>query len=160
MPMSPPGDRAGFTLLELVVVLILLGAVALVAIPTFSRGLTGIRLETATRDLITHMRQARMQAVATQRVHRILLLPAETPESPSSYAVTDEFERPLKRIDLPERVHPVLDDASPRLISFYPNGRSSGGFVVLRAEGGRRTTVEVSPITGFGRMIPVGESGS
>lgn len=147
-----PGRPPGFSLLELLVVLILLGAAAVVVMPSFSSGLEGLRLETTTRDLITHMRRARSSAVAEQRVHRIILRAPEAPGAPYEYSLTDEFERVLGNVSLPRGIAFADGETLPAVISFYPSGRSSGGFIALVHESGRKVGIEVSPITGFGKL--------
>ena len=151
VPMSPRGRR-GFTLFELLVVLILLGAAAAVVVPSFTGGFGGIQLETAARDLVTHMRQARGAAVTRQRVQRVFLLVPEDPKEPFAYVLTDDFEQPLKQYFLPQGISYLEARSEPLGFSFYPNGRSSGGRVGLRNEAGRRLFIEVSPITGFGHV--------
>ncbi len=152
--MLRPGKApSGFTLLEILVVLVLMGAVALIVAPSFTAGLASLRLETATRDLITNMKWARSVAVSEQNVRRIILQSPETPDAPFEYVLTDEFERPLRTVALPDGISFADPDQLPMLISFYSNGRSSGGTITLLNERGRALHVEVSPITGFGRLI-------
>jgi len=142
----------------LIVVLVLLGAAALVVMPAFTRGLGGLQLETAARDLVTHMKQARGAAVSFQKVHRVILLPPDQPDGLYEYVITDEFERPLRTIELPRGIRFVGDDQLPAVISFYPNGRSSGGVIVLAYENYRRMEIRLNPITGFGKVVrPSGE---
>jgi len=151
VPMSPRGRR-GFTLFELIVVLILLGAAAAVVIPSFTGGFGGIQLDTAARDLVTRMKQARGAAVSRQRVHRIFLLSPEEPGEPFAYVLTDEYEQPIKRYVLPKGISYFEELSEPVAFSFYPNGRSSGGRMGLKNEAGRKIFIEVSPITGFGKV--------
>ena len=139
--------------MEIIVVLVIMGAAALVIAPSFVAALGSIRLETATRDLITNMKWARSVAVAEQNIRRVILLAPETPGAPYEYVLTDEFERPLRRIELPEGVSFASPEQLPVLISFYSNGRSSGGIVTLLNDRGRKLQIEVSPITGFGRLL-------
>lgn len=152
-PTSPPGNQRGFTLLELLVVLILLGAAAAVVMPSFVGGLSSLELETSTRDLITRMKQARTQAVARQSVRRIVLSLPEVPGERGGYALADEFERPIRSWELPRTVEFVQAEEMPRVISFYPNGRSSGGRFQLKNVNGKVLTVQVDPITGFGKLV-------
>lgn len=151
VPMSPRGRR-GFTLLELLVVLILLGAAAAVVIPSFTGSFGGIQLDTAARDLVTRMKQARGAAVSRQRVHRIFLLPPQGPDEPFAYVLTDEYEQPIKHYSPPKGVSYFEELSEPLVFSFYPNGRSSGGRLGLKNEAGRKILIEVSPITGFGKV--------
>lgn len=151
MPMSPRGRR-GFTLFELLVVLILLGAAAAVVIPSFTGGFGGIQLETAARDLVTRMKQARVEAVSKQRVRRVFLLPRQDPSEPFTYVLTDEYEQPIKQYMLPNGISYSEEIFEPFSFSFYPNGMSSGGGLGLKNEAGRILYIEVSPITGFGKV--------
>jgi prepilin-type N-terminal cleavage/methylation domain-containing protein len=146
--------QRGFSLFELLIVLILVSLTAGLVLPSFSRGLSGLELETSGRDLITRMKQARSRAIAKQEVSRIILVPSE--ESPDYYVLADEFEQELNRFLLPERVSIELPEdqfEEPFVrISFYPNGRSSGGSFYLLNET-REIAVWVDPITGFARVL-------
>ena len=153
-PGSDPQSRRGFSLFELLIVLILIALTAGVVMPSFSRGLRGLELETAGRDLITRMKQARSRAIGRQEVSRIILVPSE--ESPDYYVLANEFEQELNRYLLPERVSIAVqaqqfEEAFVR-VSFYPNGRSSGGSFYLQNET-RDIAIWVDPITGFARVL-------
>ena len=154
MRTSRPGRQSGFTLLELIVVLILLGAAAAVVIPSFTGGFLGLQMETASRDLVTRMRQARVEAVAKQSVYRIILGGEEQLDE-AKYALADEYGRTLRSYDLPEGISLSLEE--PLTISFYPNGRSSGGRFGLRRDGGRELIIRVDPVTGFGKVLKSAE---
>ena len=142
----------GFTLLELIVVLVLLGISAAVIVPSFTGGMLGLQLETASRDLVTRMRQARVDAVARQAVFRVVL--GTGLNQASRYKVVDEFGREISSYDLPPGIALVAkQEEFPLTISFYPNGRSSGGSFGLKRDGGRELTIQVDPITGFGKVL-------
>jgi type II secretory pathway pseudopilin PulG len=145
------GCGRGFTLLELLVILVLLGTAATVIIPSFSGGMLGLQLETSSRNLITRMRQARVDAVAQQSVFRVVLGTAFS--EGSEYSLVDEYGRETERYELPKGISLTAEEELPVTISFYPNGRSSGGRIVLKREGGRALTIDVDPITGFGKVI-------
>jgi len=55
--------RAGFTLVELLVVVVVIGIMASVSAPTFRGYMLNQKLSAATRDLITNLRFARLRAV-------------------------------------------------------------------------------------------------
>jgi len=146
-----PGNRDGFTLLELIIVLVLLGAAAAVVVPSFTGGILGLQLETSSRDLITRMRQARVDAVSQQAVFRVVLSGEDSKYS--KYMLVDEYGRELRSYELPKGISLTAKDQLPLTISFYPNGRSSGGSFGLKREGGRELTIRVDPITGFGKVL-------
>jgi prepilin-type N-terminal cleavage/methylation domain-containing protein len=149
---SPRGESAGFSLLELIIVLVLLGAAVMVVMPSFVGSLSSLELETATRDLITNMRKARSSAVSEQTVHRVVLLAPEVPNEPFSYVLTNEFEQPLQKIELPNGISFVDADFLPAVLSFYPNGRSSGGVIGLSNVKGKQLFIQLNPVTGLGKM--------
>ena len=160
MPTSLPGDfrvrsrvlSSGFTLLELIVVLILMAAFAAVILPSFTSGLQGLELETSSRDLVTRMRRARSDAIGTQKVLRIILY--QPAQAPPYYVLTNDYEEEIGRypfaggtlIEIPP------SQSFPMKVSFYPNGRSSGGNFLIANKQGKKLYVMVDPITGIGRV--------
>ena len=142
----------GFSLLELVVVLTLLLFSTLVAMPVVSKGLDALTLETAGRDLIVRMRQARSNAISRQEVFRIVLGKREG--APDSYVLTGDFEEKIQEFFLPSGVSlEVEKQAFPVKISFYPNGRSSGQLLTLKRDRGRSMRILIDPVTGFAMVV-------
>ncbi len=158
MRMSTPGSdlpsKRGFSLFELLIVLILVALAAGVVMPSFSRGLRGLELETAGRDLITRMKQVRSRAIARQEVSRIILVSSQ--DGPDYYVLANEFEQEQNRFLLPDRVSIQVQEEQfegPLVrVNFYPNGRSSGGSFYLQNET-REIEIWVEPITGFARVL-------
>lgn len=140
-------SRSGFTLLEVVVVLILMGVAAAVILPSFVGGLKGLELETAGRDLIVQMKHARSEAIAKQKVFRIIL-------RANSYQFTNDFGEAIEEFKLPEGVVIESDEVElPLQISFYSNGRSYAVSFRLKNRQGKQMQVAVDPITGFAKVI-------
>jgi general secretion pathway protein H len=160
MPTSLPGKSrvrsrvpsSGFTLLELIVVLILVAASAAVILPSFTSGLRGLELETSSRDLVTRMRRARADAIGTQKVFRIIL--DQLPPAPPYYVLTNDYEEEIGRYPFAKGTLVEIPPSKsfPFKVSFYPNGRSSGGEFLLANEQGKKLYVMVNPITGLGRV--------
>ena len=147
--------KKGFSLLELIVILMLVALVSGVVMPSFSRGLRGLEMETAGRDLMTRMRHARSQAIAKQKVFRIILRKDEDETVPDYYVLADEFEQQIRKFVLPEGVSVQTQDdlKFPVRINFYANGRSSGATFSLKRETGREMKIWVDPITGFPKVL-------
>lgn len=149
-------SQNGFSLLEIVVVLLLLGLAAYLIAPSFTTGLRGLEARTAARDLLNRLKQARTRAISTQTVSRMLL--GHDERGQAFYALANEYEEVLKTFPLPEGTRFVTEDQElPLVISFYPSGRSSGGLFALERDERRRFVIEVDSVTGLGRLVPEDE---
>lgn len=59
----------GFTLLELLVVLVLVGALSAVAFPSIGRGMATLKVKTSSREIAATLRLARSLAIKEQKVY-------------------------------------------------------------------------------------------
>jgi general secretion pathway protein H len=137
----------GFTLLELLVVLVIASlAIGLVG-PAFQRLMPGLTLEAESRKLVALLRHARSQAILGGAPVSISQ-DAETGGLLLSYR-----EQPYL---LPEALSLVLQSGPGRSegfpgqaqILFYPRGDSSGGSVSLSMVSGRSEEIEVDWLSG------------
>ena len=134
----------GFTLIEVLVVLVLLAALTAVAAPSIARGFGAIELQTTARQVAATLRLARTRAVREQQVflvgfdlekNRIELMREdlsfrrtfELPESIAIHRVTRKGEAPL-------------DDVRFTCL-FVPNGLSESFEVWLRNKRGKELKV-------------------
>lgn len=153
MPISYPGNNRGFSLLEIMVVVVLLAAASAIVLPSFSGAFASLQVETAGRDMATVMKQARSYSVGRQRPFRIMIALNEYSSEAVEYVMADEYGRAMKVFSLPDGVRFVSaerhGDTMSAGVSFYPSGRSSGGVFYLSNEQGRQVRIIVDPITGF-----------
>ncbi len=172
--------KAGFTLLELTVVLFILTlAVALIA-PSLGRPFGQLRLQAASKDLAALCRFARTQAISQQGVVEVVLdrqtnaywlrgpewlisrlsgiehvNTAENPEQPWEARWRQARVRALPSgVTLKSVVlntGPLREDERGAM-AFFPNGSSTGGEVWLSNEKGRGYRIVVDPSIGRVRI--------
>lgn len=101
--MARDGSRSGFTLVETMVVVVLLGLLLAMAIPNFANSNRRRRTEAAATDLSTCLQIARSRTVATRVPFRVVLDPengtfwTERSESDSSWVRDPDEEHELPR---------------------------------------------------------------
>ena len=156
-PCDSVRHEKGFSLFELIVVLVLLSLVAAVVLPSFTTGMQGIRLNTAARDMVTKLKQARSRAIAEQKVFRVAFGSPEQEES--TYSITDDYGVELEKIELPRGFKLILDSEVEPVVSFYPNGRSSGFQLLIENQQEYRLAVEVDRISGLAKARRPDEEG-
>jgi general secretion pathway protein H len=130
--------EAGFTLVELLIVLAIIGMSLAIAAPLFTGHMTGPVLNAATQEIRVALRGARSTAMVEDRpvVFRA--------DADGGYWLDrDHFALPLMNDARPLRVA----TQSSGEISFYPSGGSSGGRIVVTSGNGQRE-IEVDALTG------------
>jgi prepilin-type N-terminal cleavage/methylation domain-containing protein len=175
-----PSRAAGFTLLELIVVLFILALAAALVAPIFTRSFGQLRLKAAARDLAALCRFARTQAIANQVVLEVVLdrganaywlrgpewvvsrlggieqvATAEDPEQPWQVRLRQARVRPLPVGVTLKSV--ILDPGTLRedergAIVFFPQGSSTGGEVWVSDEKGRGYRIVIDPSIGLVRI--------
>lgn len=65
--------KAGFTLMEMLVICAILGILALISVPMLMQAVPGFRVKTEASSAATIMRQARLKAASTQRPTRVVI---------------------------------------------------------------------------------------
>ena len=163
----------GFTLLELIIVLIIIGIASALVVPRLVGGMGSLDVRTASGKVAASLRYARSQAVS-QKINYTAVFDLERKRLtiiPSSESAGEGDEDGAevgkesagiqgKTYDLPGRVffervsegnEYMSDeeiDAEIFRIGFYPSGGSDGGEIALVNERGKRYTVRVDIITG------------
>ncbi len=150
----------GFTLLELVLVVLVMGLAVAISYPSLSRGSATLRLRAAGRDVLNVLRYAREKAITEQvelrivaeREARQVVLTDELGEGGKSYALPSDVR--IERLLLgSEEVR-----EGPIVIRFLPNGSSTPATIVLKSNAGGTLRIITEPITGGARIMQ-GEGG-
>jgi prepilin-type N-terminal cleavage/methylation domain-containing protein len=144
---------AGFTLLELILVLLVVSLVMAVTYPSLLRGRTAFRLRAAGRDVIAAMRYARETAVTEQKV-MMLQIDNETRLVTVSDDVGDGARSfsPPPDVTLQWESKEAEARPAPLKIRFLPNGSSDGAQILLKADTGAVLKIVTDPVTGSARI--------
>jgi len=153
-PFEPPASQdshlgvsktgAGFTLIEIVLVLVLLAVAGVVVAPAIRPALDSVRAEAAVRRTASFLDDARRRAVLERRVlvvhckpgeERLVLLGAASGE---------------RAFPVPPAVEIV--SCRPEEMRYSPQGSATGMTLVLRDRGGRERSVAVGTFTGLSRI--------
>ena len=155
MPPETPIPPSGFTLVEILVLLVIMGLAAMLILPSFTSGLQGLELEAACRDLATHMKRARVEAIGRHTVRRVIVTRDDT--GTGFYVLANEFGEQIGSVVLPDGIVPqTIDDTPlPWRVNFYSNGRSSGGAIGLVNRQEKRLYVAADPVTGLAKVSPL-----
>lgn len=143
-------STSGFSLLELMLVLLLLGVVYGLAGPMLGNGSVGLEMKAAARQLAAGLRKARSVAV-TERHDSVLLLDVEA----RTFSVTGD----PKIYALPKRLEFTLFTAQSEVvreqsgsIRFFADGSSTGGRITLGSGEGKQE-VDVDWLTGRVKIL-------
>lgn len=137
--------QAGFTLLEVMVVLFIMAGLMAVVGPSVGSGRGGVDIKTATRQLAAGLRKARAVAI-TQRRDAVLTLDTEGKQfalsgSPQTYALPRDLDYGLFTTESEK-----LDNGKGN-VRFYPDGSSTGGRITVAA-GERKFFVDIEWLSG------------
>jgi general secretion pathway protein H len=141
---DPARKTGGFTLVELLVVLVIASLVLAMVGTSISRNISGAEMRNAARKVAASLRYTRTQAILTKS-EQVFLVDTEN----LTYQAGEK-----KAETLPEGMKVELNTARSELTSetvggirFYPDGGSTGGNVRLEANG-RIYRVNVAWLTG------------
>ncbi len=144
----------GFTLLELIMVVLIIALVLTVSIPSLSRGSASIHLRSTARDVLNTFRYAREKAV-TEQVGMKVTVDREK----QTLVLTDDLGDGSRTYTMPKDVkiqHIALGGTEimqgPLTIRFLPNGSSESAEILLKSDSGSILRIVSDPITGGARI--------
>jgi general secretion pathway protein H len=147
-------DR-GFTLLELVLVLVVMSLVATLTYPAMLRGRTAFHLRAVGRDVIGSLRFARETAVTEQKVIMV-----QVDSQAQKFTVSDDVGNGARSLAMPGDVRLEVPsstgDAVPNgqiTIRFLPNGSADDAQILLRSNTGATLRIVTDAITGAARIL-------
>jgi general secretion pathway protein H len=135
---------AGFTLIELVVILVLVAAVVAIGASAMSRKLPGQRLREAARELAAELRYTRAQAIASGE-SKLFTLDAKSREWEAGGKRHGQLGRDIEIVATGARNE--QQRAGVAAVRFFPEGAATGGRFVL-SHGSAAWQVDVQWLTG------------
>ena len=106
----------GFTFIETLIVVLLMGIVATLAVPAVDSVLTGEKIDAAAAAVVGDIRYAQSLAIRTQKLHSVIFNPAN-----DTYRLTDQAGTTVQ--------HPLTKQAYQ--VSFVTQARWQGIDLVL-----------------------------
>jgi type IV fimbrial biogenesis protein FimT len=134
-------SRSGFTLVELMVSLALIGILAGIAFPNILAYLPTFRLHSAARQVMTDLNYTRGRAASLNENYKIV--PDFTSDS---YEIRREDDSVEKTVAVLQEYNISLkSEGSSNSVTFYPTGRASfGSSIILQNSKGEEIKITVS----------------
>jgi type IV fimbrial biogenesis protein FimT len=132
---TPALSDRGFSLLELMLALLVMGIVAAIALPSWNRLEPSYRLNSSARQLQSELHRVKMRAAAENVSFQLAYI-----EGAAEYSIQNAPNPPVNK-PLPKGV--ILTKAGA--ISFSPRGTAAGNRVRLQISDGLCRQVVVSP---------------
>jgi len=143
--------NAGFTLLELLVVLAIVSLLAMALPGRMTRGVDPVRAETAAKALAMDLVRTRGQAMASGRQTLFVVDPQSASYRAGAGAPT--LLPPGTRITLLTAVQ-ERQEGSSGAIRFFPDGGATGGQITLLSRSGLERRITVDWLTGHVSFTP------
>ena len=134
----------GFTLVEIMVVLVIVALMMALVGSSISRNISGAQMRTAAGKVAASLRYTRTQAILT-KTEQVFLVDTEKLTYQAAEREPDELPEGMK-VEL-NTARSELTSETAGGIRFYPDGGSTGGNVRLEANG-RIYRVNVAWLTG------------
>lgn len=148
-------ESEGFTLLELVIVILVIVLAVGISYPALTHGTAMFQLRAAGRDVLNTFRYAREKAITEQK-RLMVVVDRET----QKVVLSDEFGDGARTLAMPHhiRIERVVLEGheltqGPLVVHFLPNGSSENAEIVLGSDSGAVLRIVTDPITGGARVF-------
>jgi type II secretion system protein H len=128
---------AGFSLFELLTVLVMLGIMAGIAAPSVGNFLAGLDFRKQVEDIMAHMRAIRLQAVTSGQQIKMSL------EDHNLLLDRGQEEQEVQELDLNPESELTLE---PPVVIFTPQSTVTPATISLSSDG-RNRTISLDPLT-------------
>jgi general secretion pathway protein H len=135
---------AGFTLIEILVVISLVAGLTVILMMSMNGGMNGLRLRSEAKTIASELRRARSQAISTGTVQAFRIVPEDRTWTGAKDR-KGEIPKPL--VVTFTGVRQVLERDGEGVILFFEDGASTGGRIQLRHERAAMN-VDVAWLTG------------
>lgn len=144
----------GFTLLEMLIVLVIISVMSALSIPYLGNSIDRLNIKAAARSIAASLRYARSLA-ASEKVICLSMFDLDNQRLVISQESlrTETLSKDQKVYELPEGVRFRISDAKPGIdetyqIVFYPAGNSSGGEVFIEDDRKNSFRIRTDFVTG------------
>ncbi len=148
---SPAGSPAhGFTLIELMLVLMLMGIASVIVLPNIEKGMQDREVRRSALGLAAAARNLRSRAI-DEGMPQLLVLDIEQ----NNYRAARGAEVHLPAdVKFAAVVGGEILDGEARQFVFFPNGSSHGGSIALSGGHGISYAIRLEPLTGKIQVVP------
>jgi type IV fimbrial biogenesis protein FimT len=153
-------NNHGFTMLEVITVVIVIGILAALAVPTFDEAIKKIKFKAASNTIMADLRMARSNAI-TKKIQHVVDFDASSNvisvfsdiNDPSGF-VFEESDSILFQDTLASGFQQLTTTFSDDVVFFFPDGRAStSGNITGNAEWGEASaSVQISILAATGRV--------
>ena len=136
---------SGFTLLEIMVVMVIAGLMIALVPPLFSSAVSGTKLKGSARDLAIVLRETRSKAIihnTEQLVHLDLKEPRYRVGNGKIQALPENVDIAVEVV-----TGARIDETAKHVLRFFPDGSSSGELITLSG-GNRAYYLQLNWLTG------------
>ncbi|MBU0908860.1 MAG: GspH/FimT family pseudopilin [Proteobacteria bacterium] len=130
-------SSAGFSLFELLTVLVMLGILAGIAAPSIGNFLAGLDFRKQVGDIMAHMRAVRLEAVVSGQQIKLSI------EDHNLLLDRGEEEQEVQELDLNRESELTLE---PPVVIFTPQSTVTPATITLSSDG-RDRTISLDPLT-------------